>query len=356
MASAAKKKVSVAGKRPSDSEISEMLNVEHIGAKKSNFDTAKLDPVRPTPMVERLEQMDTYTDNPRQGENSLFDDLYDRIISQNGLMDVLNITRRPGSDKYILSAGGNTSLAALRKAFDDTNGDAYARFQALFIPYENEAKILISHIAENNQRAGLTFIESALSVIEARRYLEEEHNTTYSQRELVNAFKAEGYTLTRTNMGIYEYTVDHLVKHMPKALYAGMGRPKIQEIKNIESKLRDYTVFKGYDADRFTLVFEQMLTENDTDDGFHLDHFENDMVIKLSDGLGLDIGTFEYELDGFLQEGEDSYVFKEPADSRYFSTASSAASTGSLSELFDDHPADTGEDRSTVSDSINPAT
>ena len=44
MASAAKKATSVAGKRPSDSEISEMLNVEHIGAKKSEIDPAKLDP------------------------------------------------------------------------------------------------------------------------------------------------------------------------------------------------------------------------------------------------------------------------------------------------------------------------
>ena len=351
MARAAKKTASVAGKRPSDSEISEMLNVEHIGAKKTDLDPAKLDPVQPMPMVVRLEQMDTYTDNPRQGQNPVFNELYDRIIAQGGLTDVLQITRRPGSDRYILAAGGNTRLELLRKAFNETQDDRFTKFNALFVPYENEYKLQINHHAENNQRGSTTFIENALHVLKIKHTAEDELDKTFNQSELVRELKSQGFTIDRKSLRLYEYTVERLVGHMPKALYAGMGRPKIQEIKNVESKLRDYTAFKGFNEDRFTLIFEQSLTENDTEEGFHLDHFENDMVIKLSDGLGLDIGTFEYELDGYLQEGEDSYVFKESADSRNLSAASMGTSTGSLSELFDDDPSYSGDAGPDVSES-----
>ena len=160
----AKAKPNTAGYRPSSEEVSASLMTDHIGAKPTDLSTVKSDPVSPTPMVITLDEVDEFEFNPRKSDHIYFEAFCERILSDKGLVDVLNVTRRPGAEKYVLSHGGNTRLKALRKVYTNTGEMAYSRLNVLFSPYEGEVKMRISHLAENNQRGGLMLIESARSI------------------------------------------------------------------------------------------------------------------------------------------------------------------------------------------------
>ena len=84
------------------------------------------------------------------------------------------VTRRPGEDHYIIRNGGNTRLAILRELWSETKDERYFRISCLFRPWPSRGEVvmLTGHLAENELRGGLTFIERALGVEKAREFYE----------------------------------------------------------------------------------------------------------------------------------------------------------------------------------------
>src|SRR3546814_13670982 len=95
------------------------------------------------------------------------------------------------SDLYIIRNGGNTRLAILRELWSETKEERFFRIACLFRPWPARGEIvaLTGHLAENELRGGLTFIERALGIEKARAFYEQESGKALSDRKGVVAGK-----------------------------------------------------------------------------------------------------------------------------------------------------------------------
>ena len=127
--------------------------------------TALSDPIADTPMVVTLDQLRPYDHDPRKKRNPAYEEIK-ASIRERGLDAAPAITRRPGEDHYIIRNGGNTRLAILRELWSETRDERFFRISCLFRPWPARGEIvaLTGHLAENELRGGLTFIERALGV------------------------------------------------------------------------------------------------------------------------------------------------------------------------------------------------
>ena len=124
------------------------------------------DPIADTPMVVTLDQLRPYDHDPRVTRNPAYEDIK-ASIRERGLDAPPAITRRPGESHYIIRNGGNTRLAILRELWSETKDERFFRIPCLFRPWpqRGEVVMLTGHLAENELRGGLSFIERALGEI-----------------------------------------------------------------------------------------------------------------------------------------------------------------------------------------------
>ena len=59
---------------------------------------------------------------------------------------------------------------------------------------------LTGHLAENELRGGLTFIERALGIEKAREFYEQENRQALSQSELARRLTADGYPVPQSHI------------------------------------------------------------------------------------------------------------------------------------------------------------
>src|SRR5690606_9960183 len=109
---------------------------------------------------------------------------------------------RPGADHFIIRNGGNTRLAILRELWSETKDERFFRIPCLFRPWPERGEIvaLTGHLAENELRGGLTFIERALGVEKAREFYEEERGQPITQSELARLLRGDGYSVQQSHI------------------------------------------------------------------------------------------------------------------------------------------------------------
>ena len=137
--------------------------------------TTLSDPIADTPMIVTLDQLRPYDHDPRVKRNPAYEEIK-ASIRERGLDAPPAITRRPGEEHFIIRNGGNTRLAILRELWTETKQERFFRISCLFRPWPERGEIvaLTGHLAENELRGGLTFIERALGVEKAREFYEQE--------------------------------------------------------------------------------------------------------------------------------------------------------------------------------------
>src|SRR3546814_17485137 len=67
-------------------------------------------------------------------------------------------------------------------------------------PARGEIVALTGHLAENELRGGLTFIERALGIEKAREFYEQESGQALSQSELARRLTADGYPVPQSHI------------------------------------------------------------------------------------------------------------------------------------------------------------
>lgn len=188
-----------------------------------------------------------YDHNPRQGENPEYQRIKASVRAE-GLDQPLVVTRRPGDSVYMLQAGGNTRLRILQELFAETGDERLARVSCLYRPWTREMDVLLAHLRENDLRSDLTFLDKALAVREARRLLEEEHGGAgVTQTQLAAMLRECGYALGQGRISQMAYAVERLFPLLPIALKAGMGRPQVERIRQLERAAQ--TVWCQYSLD-----------------------------------------------------------------------------------------------------------
>ncbi len=208
-----------------------------------------------------------YERNPRHSANPE----YDRIkasIRATGLDQALRVTRRPGDEDYIVQAGGNSRLQALKELHECTGEERFLWVDCLFVDWECESAVLLAHLRENELRGALIFIDRARAVAEIQRLVAAELEVeSLSNRQLAHFLKEHGYFASRSLISVMGYAVSVLLPVLPRALGAGLGRPQVQRIRGLQRVGQEVWRLceSGEDAE-FQAVFEALCRRHDHED------------------------------------------------------------------------------------------
>ena len=277
--------------------------------------TTLSDPIADTPMVVTLDQLHPYDHDPRKKRNPVYEEIK-ASIRERGLDAAPAITRRPGDDHYIIRNGGNTRLAILRELWSETKDERFFRVSCLFRPWPERGEIvaLTGHLAENELRGGLTFIERALGVEKAREFYELESGSTLSQSELARRLAADGYPVQQSHISRMADAVRYLLPAIPTVLYAGLGRHQVERLsvmrKACERTWAHYAKGRSLVQD-FDEFFQEVLSQFDVQaDEFSAQRVQDELIGQMTELLDVDYDVLA--LDMTESESRQRALVSEP--------------------------------------------
>jgi ParB family protein of integrating conjugative element (PFGI_1 class) len=156
-----------------------------------------------------VDEIQPYEHNPRRATNAKFEDIKESIRTS-GLRSPLTVTRRPGESHYIVEAGGNTRLLALRQLWAETRDPRFRKLVVLFRPWRSESHVLTAHLIENEQRGEMTFWDKACGIVELKSRLEAEQGRTLTLRPLEDALHALGLAVNTATLGLHLFATERL--------------------------------------------------------------------------------------------------------------------------------------------------
>ena len=150
-----------------------------------------------------------YERNPRKANNEAYAELKESI-RVNGILQPLTVTKRPGESHYILYAGGNTRLQAIRELWEETVDGKFRDTRVIIKAWRGEASVLLAHMAENTQRNDMTFWDRANGTLEIKRQMEEERGKPLSHREFEAELKKAGIQLNLQSISAFRFAIQRL--------------------------------------------------------------------------------------------------------------------------------------------------
>ncbi|HEI8955530.1 TPA: ParB family protein [Serratia liquefaciens] len=246
-------------------------------------------PVSEMPLVLTLDEVNPNPDNPRTSRNPKYEEIKSSIRAR-GLDTVPKVTRDPERPElgYFFSDGGNTRYAILSELWQETGEERFYRFSCVFKPWPGRLSCVIGHLAENEVRGDLTFIEKAFGIKQARTLFEEQLGKTVSLRELSTLLGESGYPVHNSNISRMEDTIQYLYPYIPRLLESGLGRPQIQLLlalrgnadKTWQRFIIDVEVTCTFDA-----VFGSVCSHFDDPEVYSLDMFRDELIGALINAL-----------------------------------------------------------------------
>ncbi|QPB42884.1 ParB family protein [Rodentibacter haemolyticus] len=270
-----------------------------------------------------LDQLRPYEGNPRRTKNPAYEDIKASIKSR-GLDHAPNVTQRPGDNFYTILDGGNTRLQALNELFKETRDRRFWSIECIFKPWQGEAddinsqlNILIGHLAENDVRGDLSFIEKALGIREVKSLYEKKYGEYFSHRKLAEKLGENGYPISYSLIAKMEQCLTYLYPHIPNVLLNGMGKPQIEKLLTIrrnaqvswEKQAEAYPVHKDFD-----MVWMSSLTGFDEEpDEFVLNDFQDQLIGNITEAFSYQVPyeTFKFEID-LAEQKFKKLVEKQP--------------------------------------------
>ncbi|MBX6022647.1 ParB family protein [Pseudomonas aeruginosa] len=275
------------------------------------------DPISDTPMVLTLDQVLPWHDNPRTTRNPKYDELKESIRHR-GLDTPPPVTRRPGEDKYRIRNGGNTRLEILNELYKETGDERYFRINCLFRPWDKQRGEIIAltgHLAENDLKGDLKFIERAIGVKKAKvLYEQESGGENISQRELARRLKADGYPVSQSHISKMLDTVEFLLPAIPSMLYSGLGVDRISRILSLrKASLSCWKRLYSGEGIDFEMLFQDTLAIFDSSpDEFIFERFQDELIDQMKRPLGLRYDQILLEITNGQQEQRRSTLVDLP--------------------------------------------
>ncbi|MER0688435.1 ParB family protein, partial [Pseudomonas aeruginosa] len=276
------------------------------------------DPISDTPMVLTLDQVLPWHDNPRTTRNPKYDELKESIRHR-GLDTPPPVTRRPGEDKYRIRNGGNTRLEILNELYKETGDERYFRFNCLFRPWDKQRGEIIAltgHLAENDLKGDLKFIERAIGVKKAKvLYEQESGGENISQRELARRLKADGYPVSQSHISKMLDTVEVLLPAIPSMLYSGLGVDRVSRILSLrKASLGCWKRLYSGEGIDFEMLFQDTLAIFDiSPDEFIFERFQDELIDQMKRPLGLRYDQILLEITNGQQEQRRGTLVDLPA-------------------------------------------
>ncbi len=276
------------------------------------------DPIADTPMVVTLDQLRPYDHDPRVTRNPAYSEIK-ASIRERGLDAPPAITRRPGETHYIIRNGGNTRLAILRELWSETREERFFRLACLFRPWPARGEIvaLTGHLAENELRGGLTFIERALGIEKAREFYEQESGQALSQSELARRLTADGYPVPQSHISRMNDAVRYLLPAIPNLLYGGLGRHQVERLAVLRKACErtwERRALGRPPAVDFASLFQDVLSPFDMQpEGFSPQRVQDELVGQMAELLEADYDTLALAIND--SESRQRALTSEPAPS-----------------------------------------
>jgi ParB family protein of integrating conjugative element (PFGI_1 class) len=288
------------GKRLSPEQVLGNLVEGHFGRSR---DLPATDPIMPTPMLLDIGEIRPYDRNPRREANERYDDIKASIRAR-GLDSPLRITRKPEAHFFMVAAGGNTRLRALKELFAETGDERFRQVHCLFTPWQSESDCLAAHLAENELRSDLVLIDKALALKELKGLLDEEQGEVLAQRAFHRQLESLGYRISLRQLRRYEYAVEQLHPVLPVALRAGMGGRQVDQIRETYAAYQQVhreLGEAGKSVPPFEPLWEDVLARHDATD------FDLSIMRKALDGIlaeraGLKVNALRNRVDAVLYE------------------------------------------------------
>lgn len=276
-----------------------------------------------TPRAQRVEitRIRSYERNPRHIRNPE----YDRIkasIRTCGMDQPLRITQRPGETDYIVQAGGNTRLQAQKELYEATGEDRFLWADCLFVEWDRESTVLLAHLRENELRGNLSFVDRARAVIDVQMLVAAELGVeSLSDRQLEEQLKDHGYYASRTLISVMDYAVSVLLPLLPRALDAGLGRPQVQRIRDLQRVGQDvWRLHEAGEDAEFQEIFEALCRRHDHEDWL-FDSLRQSIETEIAEAADIRIQRIRMEFDCRL-EGKapeiPSFVDEETTEESHF--------------------------------------
>ena len=262
-------------------------------------------PAAEMPMVLTLDQLSPNPDNPRTSRNPRYDDIKASIRSR-GLDTVPKVTRDPDGepDMYIFSDGGNTRYQILSELWQETGEDRFFRVHVLFKPWPGRLQCVIGHLAENEVRGELSFIEKAQGIHKARSIYEEQLGKPVSLRQLSELLTREGLPVHNSTISRMEDALKYLYPWIPDLLESGLGRPQITALlalrHDAERVWDEFCLISDTGDKSFSDVFGQCCGRFNSPELWSLEMFRDELIGDLLHALPhpeLDYDRWMMELD-----------------------------------------------------------
>jgi len=245
-----------------------------------------------------LDDLQEHEFNPRQTQNPKYQEIKDSIRHR-GIGRPLVVTRPPGATKFVLQEGGGTRLQILRELWEETGDPAYYRPHCVLAPWKGETDLLASHIVENEMRGSMMTIERALAAQRLREKIEARDQKSLSLRQLAKAFAHIGWKMDFSYLSKLLYAANDLFPLIPKALWAGLGLTRINELRRLGNAYQLLCTEQGMTKEASLQHWRESLWKNDSED-FSVDDLCTEMNRTLASELHSFENTIQAELDSIL--------------------------------------------------------
>ncbi|OIX93229.1 hypothetical protein BFS14_19620 [Serratia fonticola] len=236
------------------------------------------------PLVLTLDELRPNPDNPRTQRNPRYADIKASIASR-GLDSVPKVTKDPANPAFfIFSDGGNTRYAILQELWAETQDERFYRIACYVKPWPGRLMCLLGHLAENDLRGNLSFVERAKGVVSARELYEQENGQSLSLRALSERLRADGYAVHPSSIQRMEYTMTHLLPCLPALLYSGLGRTDIEKLITLRTtaeKTWQTLMAERSDSAPFGAIFSEICTSFDNEEAYSFEGFRAALTRQL---------------------------------------------------------------------------
>ena len=206
----------------------------------------------------RVTDIDPYDRNPRRAENALYYQIKESVRTAR-VISPLTVTKRPGSDRYMVSAGGNTRLKAQKELWDETGDPRYEFLLVTYRPWVSESQVLMSHLIENELHAGMSFWDKARGIFDLRSELSKEREGALSLRALHDAMRERGLTVSITLLSFYGFALEQLADLGPAT--ATLTGRAVRDLQPAFAFLSNYLLAHDRTADDWQTVRRQVLQQ-----------------------------------------------------------------------------------------------
>jgi ParB family protein of integrating conjugative element (PFGI_1 class) len=156
-----------------------------------------------------IDRIDLYEKNPRTTPGENYEQLKESIRVL-GIKHPFSVTRRPTARNYVVAAGGNSRLRAVKELFNETQDKKFASVEVIETPYTSELRMFADHIIENNARDPLHFWDNSRALAELKREIEVETGKPLGLRTALSAFAEQGVHVDFASLGFALFAVNRL--------------------------------------------------------------------------------------------------------------------------------------------------